>query len=112
MYKQALVMACALASMAGCASKIENPTDYITFREQPLVNDVEPGMSRQQVLIIGGRPSSIVQRSVHPGSCNNYILNKQGHQQPYHISFDSTGRVRHKGFMTCSQREQAERDQL
>ena len=27
-------------------------------------------------------------------------------------SFDSTGRVRHKGFMTCGQREQAERDQL
>ncbi|MDH4559337.1 osmotically-inducible lipoprotein OsmE [Pseudomonas sp. BN417] len=112
MYKQALVMACALASMAGCASKIENPTDYFTFRNQPLVKDVEPGMSRQQVLIIGGRPSSIIQRSVHPGSCNNYILNEEGHQQPYHVSFDSAGRVRHKGFMTCGQREQAERDQL
>lgn len=112
MHSRALLLAAALASGAGCATKIENPTDYLTFRNEPLVRQVKAGMSKEQVLAIGGRPSSIVQRSIHPGSCNNYILNRQGHQQAYHVSFGANGRVQHSGFMTCGQRETVERDGL
>ncbi|MDW3715957.1 MULTISPECIES: osmotically-inducible lipoprotein OsmE [Pseudomonas] len=112
MFMRALLLAAALGSMSGCATKIENPTDYITYRNEPLVRQVEEGMTKEQVQAIGGRPSSIVQRSVHPGSCNNYILNHEGHQQAYHVSFGAAGRVQHSGFMTCRQREDVERQRL
>jgi osmotically inducible lipoprotein OsmE len=111
MSKQALLLACALASMAGCASKLENPTDYYTYRDQPLVKQVEEGMTESQVRNIGGPPSSSARRKVNTGICNDYILNQDGHQQAYHVSFDGSGRVEEKGFMTCQQREQAEREQ-
>ena len=31
------------------------------------------------------------------------MLNKEGHQQPYYVSFSDAGRVDSKGFMTCEQ---------
>ena len=110
MSKQALVLTCALASLAGCAGKMENPTDYYTYRDQPLVKQVEEGMTEQQVKTIGGPPSSSIRRAVNPGICNNYILNQDGHQQAYHVSFDGSGQVDEQGFMTCEQREAAERE--
>lgn len=108
MYKHILPAALALAAVTGCATKLENPTDYVTYRNEPLVKQVEDGMDRQQVLILGGPPSSEVRRVVHPGTCNNYVLNKEGHQQPYYVSFDANGRVDGKGFMTCEQHERNE----
>lgn len=108
MSKQALMLACALATAAGCSSKMENPTDFYTYRDQPLVKQVEEGMGEKQVLTIGGPPSSSIPRKTNPGLCNNYVLNQDGHQQAYHVSFDRDGRVEEKGFMTCEQREQIE----
>ncbi|MDE3737479.1 MULTISPECIES: osmotically-inducible lipoprotein OsmE [Pseudomonas] len=108
MSKQAILLACALASTVGCASKMENPTDYYTYRNQPLVKQVDEGMTETQVRNVGGPPSSSIRRKVNPGVCNNYILNQDGHQQAYHVSFDGSGRVEEQGFMTCEQREQLE----
>lgn len=110
MLKQTFVAICALGAVAGCATKPENPVDYYTYRNEPLVKQVDDGMTRQQVLAIGGTPSSEVKRSVHPGTCNNYVLNQDGHEQVYYVSFDSAGRVDSKGFMTCEQHETNERE--
>ncbi|WP_271409421.1 osmotically-inducible lipoprotein OsmE [Pseudomonas sp. Q1-7] len=110
MSKQALMLACALATVVGCASKMENPTDYYTYRNEPLVKQVEEGMTEQQVRTLGGPPSSATRRKVNAGICNDYILNQDGHQQAYHVSFDGSGRVEEKGFMTCTQREQLDRE--
>ena len=93
MSKHALILGCALAAVAGCASKMENPTDFYTYRNQPLVKQVEEGMTETQVRNIGGPPSSSIRRKVNAGLCNNYILNQDGHQQAYHVSFDGSGRV-------------------
>ncbi|WP_137887036.1 osmotically-inducible lipoprotein OsmE [Pseudomonas sp. 2FE] len=109
MYQQTLAALCVLAAVTGCASKLENPTDYLTYRNEPLVKNVEKDMSKQEVLGIGGQPSAEMARTVSPGSCNDYILNADGHRQPYHVSFDSAGRVDHKGFMSCQQMESNER---
>lgn len=58
MYKQSLAALFVMATLAGCAStKVQNPVNYITFRNEPLVKDVEKGMSQQEVLRIGGTPS-------------------------------------------------------
>lgn len=110
MYKKILAASCVLMTMAGCGSTtVQNPVDYVTYRDEPLVKRVEEGMTQQQVLTIGGEPSSRIQRKVHPGTCNNYVMTKDGHQQVYHVSFNSDGRVTNKGFMTCEQREENER---
>ncbi|AYC31254.1 osmotically-inducible lipoprotein OsmE [Pseudomonas cavernae] len=105
MYKQSIAVISLLAALTGCASKPENPVDYVTYRDEPLVKQVEDGMTRQQVLSIGGPPSSEVRRNLQPGTCNNYVLNQDGHQQVYYITFDSAGRVDSKGFMSCEQHE-------
>ena len=55
MFMRALLLAAALGSMSGCATKIENPTDYITYRNEPLVRQVEEGMTRSR-----SRPSAVV----------------------------------------------------
>lgn len=109
MYKQTLVAFCVLAAVAGCASKLENPTDYLTYHNEPLPKNVEKGMTKAQVLTIGGTPSTELRRTESPGTCNNYILDKDGHQQAYYVSFDSDGEVDGKGFMTCAQMESNER---
>ena len=100
-----------LATMAGCAStKVQNPVNYITFRNEPLVHDVDKGMSKQDVLRIGGAPSSTQKRLMNPGSCNSYILSKDGQQQAFYVSFDASGKVDGSGFMTCSELDRHERD--
>jgi len=109
MNKQTLFAACLLTTLAGCATKAENPIDYVTFRNEPLVKQVEDGMSKELVLKIGGPPSVAMVRTVKTGSCHNYVLNHDGNEQPYHVSFDSADRVDGKGFMTCEQMELNER---
>ncbi len=106
MYKQSLAALFVMATLAGCAStKVQNPVNYITFRNEPLVKDVEKGMSQQEVLRIGGTPSGTQKRLMKPGSCNSYILNKDGQQQPFYVSFDGSGKVDGSGFLSCSELE-------
>ena len=105
MCKQILSLLSLATLVAGCAVKPENPVDYVTYRNEPLVDHVEDGMSKQQVLSIGGPPSSVVKRSDTQGSCNNYVLTHDGHKQVYYVSFDSKGQVDSKGFMTCEQHQ-------
>ena len=110
MYKKILAATAVLASLVGCGTTtVQNPVDFVTYRDQPLVKQVENGMTRQQVLTIGGEPSSTIDRKVNTGTCNNYVMAKDGHKQVYHVSFNSDGRVTNKGFMTCEQREANER---
>jgi len=96
--------------LVGCSGNVQNPVDRITFRDEPLVRDVENGMSQARVLTIGGEPSSTRARAVMPGLCHDYILNRDGKQQPYYVSFDGTGRVDGQGFLTCKQLEENQRD--
>ncbi len=104
MYKHALAALLVSATLVGCGSRPENPVDYVTYREQPLVKQVENGMTMQRVIAIGGSPSTVIDLP-HGGTCNNYILNREGHQQAYYVRFDATGHVDAKGFKTCEQRE-------
>ncbi|AWM58871.1 osmotically-inducible lipoprotein OsmE [Pseudomonas songnenensis] len=96
--------------LVGCSGNVQNPVDRITFRDEPLVRDVENGMSQARVLTIGGEPSRTSGRSVVPGLCHDYILNRDGKQQPYYVSFDGTGRVDGQGFLTCRQLEENQRN--
>ncbi|WP_043307775.1 osmotically-inducible lipoprotein OsmE [Pseudomonas sp. ML96] len=99
----------ALAGVVGGCSTMENPVDYATYAEQPLVQQVRDGMTKDEVLTIGGPPSSEVQNTVTAGTCNNYILNEEGKEQPYYVTFDANGRVEGKGFMTCEQHQKNKR---
>ena len=105
MYKQTLAILLASATLAACGSRPENPVDYVTYRDEPLVRQVEKGMTMQKVIAIGGSPSSVSDLP-HGGTCNDYILNRDGHQQPYYVRFDATGHVDAKGFKTCKQRQE------
>lgn len=108
MYKHALAALLASATLVGCGSRPENPVDYVTYRDEPLVKQVENGMTMQRVIAIGGSPSTVIDLP-HGGTCNNYVLNREGHQQPYYVRFDATGHVDSKGFKTCEQREKDEK---
>jgi len=110
MFRQTLIAASTLAMLAGCQTTPENPVDFVTYRNEPLVKQVEKGMTMQQVNTIGGPASTVVPGTAGSsnGTCNNYILNREGHQQPYYVSFNSAGVVDTKGFMTCEQRKQNE----
>ncbi|TBU89456.1 osmotically-inducible lipoprotein OsmE [Phytopseudomonas dryadis] len=110
MFKQSLGAVCALTVLVGCAGKPENPVDHFTYRNEPLVKQVEKDMSKSTVLELGGPPSSEINRTVSPGTCNNYVLNKDGKQQPYYVSFNSADRVDGKGFLSCEQMEINERE--
>jgi osmotically inducible lipoprotein OsmE len=112
MYRQTLAIACVVASVTGCAARGSNPVDYVTYHNEPLVKQVEEGMSRDKVLTLGGPPSTEVKRSVYPGTCNNYVLNHDGKEQPYHVSFNASGHVDHKGFTTCEEFEKYQREHL
>ncbi|MFJ2984641.1 MULTISPECIES: osmotically-inducible lipoprotein OsmE [unclassified Pseudomonas] len=105
MYKQTLAILLASATLTACGSHPENPVDYATYRDQPLVKQVEKGMTMQKVIAIGGSPSNVIDLP-HGGTCNDYILNRDGHQQAYYVRFDATGHVDAKGFKTCKQREE------
>lgn len=100
MPKYRLAVLALLSTVAAC-STMENPVDYVIYNEEPLVRDVRDGMTKEEVLTIGGPPSSEVRNSVEPGTCNNYILTEDGKQQPYYVNFGTDGRVMGKGFMTC-----------
>ncbi|NIF17991.1 osmotically-inducible lipoprotein OsmE [Pantoea sp. Cy-639] len=105
MYKRTLAILLASVTLSACGSRPENPVDYVTYRNEPLVKQVENGMTMQKVIAIGGSPSSVIDLP-HGGTCNNYVLNRDGHQQPYYVRFDATGHVDAKGFKTCKQRQQ------
>ncbi|MCY1398469.1 Osmotically-inducible putative lipoprotein OsmE [compost metagenome] len=104
MYKQTLAILLTTATLAACGSRPENPVDYVTYHEEPLVKQVENGMTMQRVIAIGGSPSTVIDLP-HGGTCNNYILNRDGKQQAYYVRFDATGHVDAKGFKTCEQRQ-------
>jgi osmotically inducible lipoprotein OsmE len=95
--KSLYTLATLIVVLAGCS------TDSQIYRDQPLVANVEAGMSKEQVEQIGGPPLSISNRTVEPGTCFDYNLTQPGHQQRYNVSFDSRGRVDHKSFMTCAE---------
>ena len=56
-----------LALLIGCSGNVQNPVDRITYRDEPLVRDVETGMTQARVLSIGGEPSRATARTVVPG---------------------------------------------
>lgn len=97
MNKTLPVFVIALMTLAGCN------TDSQIFRDQPLVAKVQIGMTQEQVQQIGGAPLSISNRTVEAGTCFDYKLVQPDRRQPYNISFDSRGKVDHKGFMTCAE---------
>lgn len=101
--KQMLVVLCSLTVFAGCAGK--NPIDRVTFRDEPLVKEVNRGMSKERVLALGGPPSSEYTRTAHPGSCHNYVLNHEGAKQTYYVSFDEQNLVDGQGFTTCEAKD-------
>jgi len=106
LHKHAFTALAVLVTLTGCShSQVQNPVDFLTYRNQPLVKQVELGMNEQQVLTLGGEPSSRMLRKAYPGTCNNYVLSKDGHQQVYYVSFNDIGRVDSKGFTTCEQHE-------
>ncbi|MCQ4271566.1 osmotically-inducible lipoprotein OsmE [Pseudomonas kuykendallii] len=109
MIKQSLAFAALLATLGGCATNPENPVDYVTYRHEPLVEQVKIGMTKEQALALGGPASSEMGRTVYPGSCNNYVLNHDGKEQPYYVAFDANDRVQDKGFLTCKEMETNER---
>lgn len=104
MRKRYLTMIVALATVSGC---IGNP---LTYRDQPLVAKVEMGMSKRQVLDIGGEPAMTTARTAHPGTCFEYLFTHQGERQPYMVSFDANDRVDHKDFRTCAFWDQEQED--
>jgi len=92
-----IALVAVLSAAGGCS------TDAYVFRDQPLVAKVESGMSKDQVERIGGKPLSVSDRTVEPGTCFDYMLTAAGRTQPYHVSFNADGKVDHQSYMTCAQ---------
>lgn len=109
MKRTILLGTASLLLLSGCA-QLRHPVDRFTYRQEPLVREVEHGMSQERVLAIGGKPSSAQARQVRPGLCHDYILSHGSQQQPYHVSFDASGHVDGKGFSTCHQLEEHQRN--
>lgn len=107
MNKRTLTAILALGTLAGCAG--HDPADHVVYRNEPLVKQVENGMTAEQVLTVAGPPSTQVQREYISGTCNNYVLNNDGHEQTYYVSFNSSGRVDGKGFNTCEHMDDHQR---
>ncbi|MFV3291513.1 osmotically-inducible lipoprotein OsmE [Pseudomonas sp. NY11955] len=97
MNKPLLALLLALAALAACSS---NSAQY---QDQPLVAKVDTGMSKDQVLQIGGKPDAESDRTVVPGTCFDYMLTKAGKRQPYSVSFDGNGKVDKTAFMSCAE---------
>lgn len=93
----------ALAALTGCSGPASQ------YRDQPLVANVDTGMSKEQVLQIGGKPHAESDRTVVPGTCFDYVLAQSGQQQPYSVSFDQAGKVDKTAFMTCAEWSNAQR---
>ncbi|BBH46212.1 hypothetical protein KU43P_26890 [Pseudomonas sp. KU43P] len=87
----------ALSALAGCS------TNASLYHDNPLVSKVDTGMSKAQVVQIGGQPDAESARTVVAGSCFDYMLVKSGRKQPYSISFDGNGNVDKTTFMTCAE---------
>lgn len=106
MYKSIIASALTLAALSGCAYNVENPVDHVTYRNEPLVDQIKDGMTKQRATELGGPASSEHTLSGNRGTCNDYVLNREGKQQPYYVAFDVNDRVMSKGFMTCAEHEQ------
>lgn len=102
MKKSVFALIAALSAAGGCS------TDALVYRDQPLVAKVETGMSKEQVQGIGGKPFSISDRTVVPGTCFDYMLTQSGQRQPYSVSFDGAEKVDHQSFMTCAEWSRAQ----
>jgi len=110
MLRQLFTATLVVTALTGCASNMQNPMDRFTYRSEPLVKDVSNGMSQDRVLTIGGEPSRVNTRSGRPGVCHDYVLSRDGNEQVYYVSFDGSGRVDGKGFLSCAQFEENQRD--
>ncbi|VVO21471.1 osmotically-inducible lipoprotein OsmE [Pseudomonas fluorescens] len=102
MNKSLFALVAVLSALTGCT------TDSHVYRDQPLVAKVETGMSKDQVLAIGGKPLSITDRTVVPGTCFDYVFTQDGHKQPFNVSFDGFGKVDHTSFISCAQWSRAQ----
>lgn len=102
MNKPLLALVAMLSVVGGCA------TNSHVYRDQPLVAKVETGMSKDQVQSIGGKPLSVTERTVEPGTCFDYMLTQAGQKQSFNVSFDGSGKVDHKSFMTCAEWSRAQ----
>ncbi|WP_449432947.1 osmotically-inducible lipoprotein OsmE [Pseudomonas putida] len=97
MNKSAFALIALLSAGTGCTSNSS------IYHDQPLVSKVDTGMSKEQVLQIGGKPLAETERTVVPGTCFDYMFTHAGQKQPYLVSFDGAGKVDKTSFMTCAQ---------
>lgn len=98
MNKSTCALMLVLAALTGCSGNLSR------YHDQPLVAKVDTGMSKAQVLQIGGKPSAESDRTAVPGTCFDYMLTQPGQkQQPYMVSFDQAGKVDKTSFMTCAE---------
>ncbi|WP_060507138.1 osmotically-inducible lipoprotein OsmE [Pseudomonas sp. NBRC 111124] len=98
MNKSTCALMFVLSALTGCSSNSS------LYHDQPLVAQVATGMSKEQVLQIGGKPGAQSDRTAVPGTCFDYILTNPGRkQQPYMVSFDQADKVDKTSFMTCAE---------
>lgn len=109
MFKPLFTVVVIATTLSGCAN-MQNPVDRFTYRNEPLVKDITRGMSQDRVLTLGGEPSRVNTRSGRRGVCHDYVLNRNGKEQVYHVAFDGSGRVEGKGFLSCAQLEENQRE--
>lgn len=94
MNKSTCALMLAVSALTGCS------TNSSFYHDQPLVAKVATGMSREQVLQIGGTPDAESNRTVVPGTCFDYLLSQPGQKrQPYMVSFDQAGHGRFRVLM-------------
>ncbi|WP_144173045.1 osmotically-inducible lipoprotein OsmE [Pseudomonas sp. Kh13] len=103
MHKPFHALIFALIALSACSS------NSALYHDQPLVAKVDTGMSKDQVVQIGGKPDAETARSVVPGTCFDYMLSKADNRQPYSVSFDGAGKVDNTAFMTCAEWSNAQR---
>jgi len=98
MNKSTCALMLGVSALTGCS------THSSLYHDQPLVAKVATGMSREQVLQIGGTPGAESDRTVVAGPCFDYLLSQPGQKrQPYMVSFDQAGKVDKTSFMTCAE---------
>ncbi|KAB0495638.1 osmotically-inducible lipoprotein OsmE [Pseudomonas vancouverensis] len=94
MNRPVYIVVLALTALAGCSATS-------MYDNQPLVAKVDEGMTKEQVQQIGGPPLAISTRTAVPGTCFDYKLTQDGHQQNFNVSFDNRGLVDHTSFLSC-----------
>ncbi|MBM7062260.1 osmotically-inducible lipoprotein OsmE [Pseudomonas sp. UL073] len=94
----------ALAGLAACTNL------QSTYQNEPLVAQVRPGMSREQVHQLGGAPLASVPRKIAAGTCDDYQLGRSGAATTYYVAYDASGKVQSTGFTNCNGFEHAEYD--